>query len=724
MKYPNVIFFRRDKYSYIDENLNENKENLNCTLFITNNVNDLNNLFDPNYHLLITFGDTDREYFADVFSIIAPRMARRWIHYVSIPEISTFNSSVNYCYIHNVIEDRDITRCIFSIFTTCYNTFEKINRVYDSVKSQTLKDWEWVILDDSPDDKNFLFLKEKFKGDKRIRLYKRSDNSGSIGNVKNEAVSLCRGKYVLELDHDDEILPDVLNDATNVFEKNPDVGFVYMDFINIYENGASFSYGDFICKGYGGYYCQKYKGKWVNVYNTPNINNITLSHLVCLPNHPRIWRRKTLLEIGNYSEFLPICDDYEVLLNTAMKTKIAKIPKLGYVQYMNDNNNNFSLIRNSEINRIGPFHIMPQYYNTYNVNEKMKELGAYEHEEYIYKHSKLWDRPEDYEHKYCNKLINVDYDFQYCIIGVDTLYFNKEKILELTKKQTNDFIVIDNKHDIKYISEVLDLMNFSFMKCYSMQTATDEQLVLFFERIYKSCDNYQIIKKDNAIGSHNPTKANSKLFPHNTDHAHRHQIINANTDPTNTYLEIGVEYGGTFKNAHFENKIAVDPDPKFEDDRLLIMTSDEFFNDPTKETLTFDVFFLDGMHQSEFIMRDINNALNKLNLNGKIFIDDILPISYNEQLKVPNKHYYEKGILKYGEPWTGDVWKVLYYILQNFNENFDFSYYNHVNYRGVGLFSKITHFQIPEEAIEEINGYDYHIDFEKYISLIEIITKK
>ena len=112
--------------------------------------------------------------------------------------------------------------------------------------------------------------------------------------------------------------------------------------------GENFKYGDFICKGYGGYYMQKYNNRWVYVYITPNINNITLSHLVCLPNHPRIWRRDTMYKLENYSEFLPICDDYEILLRTALNTKIVKIHKLGYVQFMNDGRSNFSLIRNGE----------------------------------------------------------------------------------------------------------------------------------------------------------------------------------------------------------------------------------------------------------------------------------------------------------------------------------------------------------------------------------------
>ena len=89
-------------------------------------------------------------------------------------------------------------------------------------------------LDDTPipkdsKPKHFEFLREKCKNDLRIRLYCRAENSGNIGNVKNEAVSLCRGKYVLELDHDDEILPDCLFDAVEEFKDN-EVGFVYMDF--------------------------------------------------------------------------------------------------------------------------------------------------------------------------------------------------------------------------------------------------------------------------------------------------------------------------------------------------------------------------------------------------------------------------------------------------------------------------------------------------------------
>ena len=117
------------------------------------------------------------------------------------------------------------------------------------------------------------------------------------------------------MDHDDEILPDVLKDAAAVFDKMPEVGFIYMDFINIYENGSNFKYTDFLCKGYAGYYCQYYRDQWVYVYMTPNINNVTLSHLTCCANHPRIWRRKLLMEL-----FI-IIDQIKIIFTKYLETK-------------------------------------------------------------------------------------------------------------------------------------------------------------------------------------------------------------------------------------------------------------------------------------------------------------------------------------------------------------------------------------------------------------------
>jgi glycosyltransferase involved in cell wall biosynthesis len=720
-KYPYVILFRYDKYSEIDSFIESNRDDLMCTIHITSSIDDLNKLFNPNYHLLVTYGDTYDEYHNEIAHRLPQRFYGRWFHKTDITDINEFNHNVNYCYTTNIINIREKTRPVFSIFTTCFKSYDYIDTAYESIKKQSLIDWEWVIMDDTPEDEHFVFLKNKLSSDNRVRLYKRDKNSGSIGNVKNEVISLCRGKYILEMDHDDEILIDCLRDAYDIFKTDENIGFVYGDTINLYRNGTNFKYGDFICKGYGGYYMEKVKGKWVYVYNTPNINNITLSHLVCLPNHPRIWKRSVLMELESYSEFLPICDDYEILLRTCCsKYKVVKNNKAQYIQYMNDGGNNFSNIRNAEINRLGPNYIGPLFYNKYGVHNKMRELGAYEEESYITNQSHIWKRGEKYQHKKMNQRINLDYDKQYCIINdaIDTPE-TMERVRELYKNGRNDFLFLSNNMTHEELQHKLESHGFDRMKCYSYTDCSEEELINYFKMMYKNdnCES-EIIQSEND-------KIN--YLTNNTSLTTRHEVLNTIIDTYNynSYLEIGVENGFTFKNIKLDmsKKVGVDPDPTYKEDNIILKTSDDFFKENNK---IFDIIFIDGMHQLEFVYNDFFNAINCLTPNGSIVIDDVLPMNEREQYKVPIKHYYNNGILKYGESWTGDVWKFIYFLLLHYQ--FDFSVYNFTDgYRGIihiyNFKNEINDEIDNTKVIETMNSYDYNTDYDKYLKYINEYCK-
>jgi glycosyltransferase involved in cell wall biosynthesis len=499
MKYPNILFFRHEKYAAIDTFLSVNEEKLNCTLNFTSDPNDILKMFDSNYHILITYGDSENEYYASMNGLVN-RMRMRWIHFKSIDDLNAFNNGVNYCYIHNALLPHEMTRPIFSAFTTCYNSYHKFLRPYESLKQQTMRDWEWVVLDDSPDEKHFTFLKDLVGKDPRVRLYRRASNSGNIGNVKNEVASMCRGNYVLELDHDDEILPECLGDAVKAFETDPEVGFVYMDTAHLYENRSPHSYGNHFGLGYAGYYCQKYNGVWVNVISSPNINNISLSHIVGVPNHPRIWKRSVLNEIGNYSEYLPICDDQELILRTAVKTKMARVHKLAYIQYMNDGWNNFSLIRNSEINRLGPQFIVPQAYQQYNIDDYMKSAGVYEQPENGWWERPIWKRPE-FKESFYNSILNFDHTKQYCILGYKALVEHIESLKELYTDPKNDFFVLENSISKEELCRRLDGLGLSRMKCYAMEDCTWDELRKYFLLICKSTSYHEILDSTESVCS-------------------------------------------------------------------------------------------------------------------------------------------------------------------------------------------------------------------------------
>ena len=481
MKYPNILFYRYEQYAYVDLIFEEHRKDMNCTVNITSRPGELKKLYDSNYHILVTFGENPSEYYTDVYSVLGSHIESRWVHVTNVDSIEEFNNIVNVCFISFTGNPSTVVRPEISIFTTCYHSYEKIKRPLQCLERQTFTNWEWVIIDDSGCEKHFDYLKTLLRDNSRVRLFQKDDNNGSIGNVKNEAVSLCRGKYVVELDHDDDIVEDLLEDSVRLFSNDPDLGFIYTNYANIYENGNEFYYCNGFSKGYAGYYLQKYHDKWLYVANSPNINNITLSHITCVPNHARIWRKSLLMDIGNYNEYLPISDDYEVLLRTCVNTKVAKLNKLGYIQYMNDNNNNFSLIRNGEINRLCSQYMFPIYYQKYDIHEVMKSKNAYEDEQYIYNITPLWKRPTIKEHKYCN---TVEYDHRHekfvCILTVQALVEYMEEIQCNCLEENYTYFLLDNVISNKDLCNILDKYCFTTIKCFSLKGSSIEELIRYY----------------------------------------------------------------------------------------------------------------------------------------------------------------------------------------------------------------------------------------------------
>ena len=449
--YPNVLVYSRDFYSFFTEHQNE----FSFTIRIVT-LEETRLLFQSKYALLITYGDC--------FIDLPERLLRRWMK-LPLLDVNDINARVLDVYMKLMMAPQ---RPICSIFTTCFHSYDKIKRAYQSVLRQTMRDWEWIVLDDSIDDGHFGFLQEVLT-DPRIRLYKRPHH-GFIGNVKQEAVSLCRGEFVLELDHDDEIVPSLLSDASTVFEDS-EVGFVYTDYCNLYEKGHSFHYGNYFSLGYGGYYRQFYEGKWVYVAMSPNINSATLSHIVSTPNHARMWRRKVLLDIGSFNEYLPICDDYELLLRTAVHTKMVRIPKLGYIQYMNDHANNFSLIRNSEINRLRQY-LTPLLYEKLNILSVMEQKGALDTSDLSLP---IWKRNA---YHYCNGIATC-YKTYYCILGVAAFHQHYATIKRLYVPE-NNFLLLDRSD----VSTILERFKMTRIHFYSME-GTDDELLAYFD-FYKN----------------------------------------------------------------------------------------------------------------------------------------------------------------------------------------------------------------------------------------------
>jgi len=118
---------------------------------------------------------------------------------------------------------------------------------------------------------------------------------------------------------------------------------------------------------------------------------------------------------------------------------------------------------------------------------------------------------------------------------------------------------------------------------------------------------------------------------------------------TKKYLEIGVYKGDSLRHVSADIKDSIDPDHSTP--ALYKMTSDDFFNNvaPTLD-YKYDVVFIDGLHHTEQVDKDIENSLQYLEPNGVIILHDCNPINEMRQQVPPDFDIWELG-------WNGDVWK-------------------------------------------------------------------
>lgn len=130
------------------------------------------------------------------------------------------------------------------------------------------------------------------------------------------------------------------------------------------------------------------------------------------------------------------------------------------------------------------------------------------------------------------------------------------------------------------------------------------------------------------------------------------------------YLEVGVEKGETFEGITAARRVGVDPKPLFNNHLLpggvefFETTSDKFFSDYSGES--FDLIFLDGLHEARQTYRDIINAFALLKSPGFVLVDDVWPTDFASS--IGDRRLSEKQKIRDGvshRRWYGDVYKAI-----------------------------------------------------------------
>ena len=156
-----------------------------------------------------------------------------------------------------------------------------------SIVSQTIKEWELVVVDDcSPDPIGEIVASFK---DPRIRYYRNEENIGGKDLVRqwNHSISFATGDYVVLAADDDKYKPEFCEDVLRLAEKYPEVDLIHSSVEQIDEDGFHL-WDDSILPEYTSKY--EYLNWW-----------LTGRSFTCVGNFA--FKRSALMAMGGFMDF-------------------------------------------------------------------------------------------------------------------------------------------------------------------------------------------------------------------------------------------------------------------------------------------------------------------------------------------------------------------------------------------------------------------------------------
>ena len=99
-----------------------------------------------------------------------------------------------------------------------YGVEDYVGKAIESIKNQTLTDWEFFCVDDGTKDKSGEICDEYAAKDPRIIVIHKEN--GGAPSARNVAIDKARGKYMYFMDSDDWAEPTMLEDMYNLAERD------------------------------------------------------------------------------------------------------------------------------------------------------------------------------------------------------------------------------------------------------------------------------------------------------------------------------------------------------------------------------------------------------------------------------------------------------------------------------------------------------------------------
>lgn len=118
---------------------------------------------------------------------------------------------------------------LVSIITACHNCEPYLKDCINSVKMQDYPHIEHLILDDDSEDKSFKVMQNFAENNPKLKIFKSSDHL-KCGGAYASLAEKASGDIIAVLDADDALVEGAVSKLVDLYENNPDVGYIWTQF--------------------------------------------------------------------------------------------------------------------------------------------------------------------------------------------------------------------------------------------------------------------------------------------------------------------------------------------------------------------------------------------------------------------------------------------------------------------------------------------------------------
>ena len=197
-----------------------------------------------------------------------------------------------------------------SVVMSVYNGERHLREAVDSILSQSLSDFEFIVVDDGSTDDTWEILTSY--ADPRMMLVRNQENVG-LSRSLNRALEMAKGEYIARMDADDVSLPERLGEQVQFLDASQDVGLISCPFIEIDQESHE-----------------------VRLFPLPATDDHIMANLLsgrnCLSHGATLFRRECVEQVGAYRDQFEFAQDYDLWLRIAERYKVANLEQPFYQQ--------------------------------------------------------------------------------------------------------------------------------------------------------------------------------------------------------------------------------------------------------------------------------------------------------------------------------------------------------------------------------------------------------